>query len=224
MTHPTEEDLVLFLFDEAEDPTIVREHVAACAECQEELATLRRTLAEVDALEPPERGEDYGARVWRRLEPSLRPRRLFRIHHLVAAAAAVILIAFFAGRLSVDRSDARPENVRERVLLVALSSHLEESQVLLLEAVNRNDDLDRERAEDLLRASRLYRQSAVRVGDAATADVLEDLERILLDVSQGPESDRSAIGDRIEERDMLFKIRVLQASLREREKKNVRKF
>jgi hypothetical protein len=224
MTHPTEEDLILLVYDEIEDGAPVREHLAGCPECQDELASLKRTLAEVDELDPPERGEDYGARVWRRLEPSLRAPRGFRFHYLVAAAAAVVLVAFFVGRLSVDRTEERPENVRERVLLVALSSHLEDSQVLLLEAANGGEDVDRVRAEDLLRASRLYRQSAVRLGDVTTVDVLEDLERILLDVSQGPEADRSAIGERIVERDVLFKIRVLQASLREREKKSVRKF
>jgi hypothetical protein len=224
MTHPTEEDLILLVYDEIEDGAHVREHVAGCAECRDELASLKRTLAEVDELEPPERGEDYGARVWHRLAPSLRAPGGFRFHYLVAAAAAVVLVAFFVGRLSVDRTEERAENVQERVLLVALSSHLEDSQVLLIEAANGGEDLDRVRAEDLLRASRLYRQSAVRLGDGTTADVLEELERILLDVSQGPEADRSAIGERIVERDVLFKIRVLQASLREREKKSVRKF
>jgi hypothetical protein len=118
---------------------------------------------------------------------------------------------------------ARTGQIRERILLVALSDHLEQSQVLLLEVVNRGDgsasplaSLERERAGELLQASRLYRQTAYQVGEVAAADVLEELERILLDVSQGPESlqAREGLRSRIEERDMLFKLRVLGSTVK----------
>jgi len=89
--------------------------------------------------------------------------------------------------------------------------------------VNRGDgsasplaSLERERAGELLQASRLYRQTAYQVGEVAAADVLEELERILLDVSQGPESlqAREGLRSRIEERDMLFKLRVLGSTVK----------
>jgi hypothetical protein len=94
--------------------------------------------------------------------------------------------------------------------------------VLLLEVVNRGGEspslapVERERAAELLQASRLYRQTAYEVGEVATADVLEELERILLDMSQGPESleAREGLRSRIEERDLLFKLRVLGSNVK----------
>jgi anti-sigma factor RsiW len=227
MNHPSEEDLVLHLYGDADESDTVRAHVEACSRCREEVALLRQVLAEVDEVAPPERPEDYGARVWERVSKSLPkagssagPRRL---GFWLAAAALVLMATFLAGRFTARRSEdqiARAGQVRERVLLVALAGHLEESKVLLLEVANRPEGgaeaVDRERAGQLLQASRLYRQTAYRLGDVATADVLDELERILLDVSQGPSSldARAALKSRIEERDMLFKLRVLSSKVR----------
>jgi hypothetical protein len=227
MSHPSEEDLVLHLYGDADESDTVRAHVAACARCREEVALLRQVLAEVDELTPPERPEDYGARVWERVSKSL-PKSgssgsPHRIGFWLAAAAVVLAATFLAGRFTARRSEdqiARAGQVRERVLLVALADHLEESKVLLLEVANRPEGgaeaVDRERAGQLLQASRLYRQTAYRLGDVATADVLDELERILLDVSQGPMSfeSRVALKSRIEERDMLFKLRVLSSKVK----------
>jgi hypothetical protein len=227
MNHPNEEDLVLHLYGEAEDQDAVREHVEACAPCRDELALLRKVLAEVDEMPIPERPNDYGARVWNRLAKQLpRSRRWhapIRLGYLAAAAAVILIATFLAGRFSarnVDTGRAEEGRIRERVLLVALSDHLDQSQVLLLEVVNRGETeavpLDRERAAELLQASRLYRQTAYRVGEVATADVLEELENVLLDVSQGPDTAEAieALRNRIQERDMLFKLRVLGSNVK----------
>jgi hypothetical protein len=243
MSHPTQEDLVSYLYFDHEDAASLEAHLDGCSSCREEVALLRRVLAEVSAADDvPERPADYGERVWRRVAAGLpahsgwRARMPLRPSVLLAAAAVVILATFLAGRFSgrwgSSASDVEGERqeragkVPERVLLVALSDHVEESQVLLLELANRGQGiaaspLDREKAEELLRASRLYRQSAYRLGDAATADVLEDLERLLLDVSHAPESGegQKSIQDRIRDRDMLFKLRVLDASVKSREQK-----
>jgi hypothetical protein len=229
MSHPSEDDLILHFYGEADDSTL-REHVDSCPRCREELRLLREALTEVDEVAPPERGEDYGARVWERIEEELPragwwKRAPVRFGYLLAAAAVVLVATFLAGRFSARRdleSGEKNREIRERILLVALGDHLEASQVLLLEVANRGDvaaaPLDREKAEDLLRASRLYRQSALHLGDVATADVLEDLERLLLDVSHEPDTAEAQKGirARMEERDVLFKLRVLEASVRHR--------
>ncbi len=225
MNHPSEEDLVLHLYGEANESG----HLEICARCREELALLRQVLAEVDELTPPERPSDYGARVWERVSKELPGTKRSRSYYWLAAAAVLLAATFLAGRFTA-RPDpdevvelARAGQIRERILLVALSDHLEQSQVLLLEVVNRGDGaaspiapLERERAAELLQASRLYRQTAYQVGEVAAADVLEELERILLDVSQGPESleARQGLKNRIEERDLLFKLRVLGSTVR----------
>ena len=230
MNHPSEEDLVLHLYGEADESDFLRKHLESCARCREDLAVLRQVLAEVDELTPPERPSDYGARVWERVSKELPATKRSRPYYWLAAAAVLLAATFLAGRFTArpDADDlvelARAGQIRERILLVALSDHLEQSQVLLLEVVNRGDDgsasplapLERERAAELLQASRLYRQTAYQVGEVAAADVLEDLERILLDVSQGPESleARQGLKSRIEERDMLFKLRVLGSTVK----------
>jgi hypothetical protein len=226
MNHPSEEDLVLHLYGEADDSELLREHLESCARCREEVAVLRQVLAEVDEMTPPERPPDYGARVWERVSKELPRKKRSRSYYWLAAAAVLLVATFLAGRFTAppDELDlARAGQIRERILFVALSDHLEESQVLLLEVVNRGDGaatapapLERERAAELLQASRLYRQTAYTVGDVTAADVLEELERILLDLSQGPESleAREALRSRIEERDMLFKLRILGSTVK----------
>jgi hypothetical protein len=226
MNHPSEEDLVLHLYGEAEESDVLRKHLESCARCREELSVLRQVLSEVDELTPPERPPDYGARVWERVSKELPPARRHRPYYWLAAAAVLLVATFLAGRYTAPPDEVDPAGagrIRERVLLVALSDHLEQSQVLLLEVVNRGDGaapllapLERERAAELLQASRLYRQTAYQVGEVATADVLEELERILLDMSQGPESfeAREGLRSRIEERDLLFKLRVLGSTVK----------
>jgi hypothetical protein len=225
MSHPSEEDLVLHLYGEANESAFLREHLESCARCRDEVALLRQVLAEVDEVTPPERPLDYGARVWERVSKELPAARRPRTYYWLAAAAALLAATFLAGRITAPPpkvDTARAGQIRERVLLVALSDHLEQSQVLLLEVINRGGEapflapVERERAAELLQASRLYRQTAYQVGEVATADVLEELERILLDVSQGPESveAREGLKSRIEERDLLFKLRVLGSNVK----------
>jgi hypothetical protein len=230
MSHPSEDDWILHFYGEAGDSLALEEHIHSCARCREEMRLLREALSEVGDAAPPERGDDYGRRVWERIAKEL-PRAGWRraparYGYLLAAAAAVLLATFLAGRFSarrdLDDAGEKGREIRERILLVALGDHLQASQVLLLEIANRGEvaagPLDRDRAEELLRASRLYRQSALRLGDVATADVLEDLERLLLDVSHEPDTVEAhrGIRTRMEERDVLFKLRVLEASVRHR--------
>jgi len=65
--------------------------------------------------------------------------------------------------------------------------------MVLVELVSAEDDKgnvdissERARAEQLLAANRLYRQTAMTTGDAAMASVLDDLERVLVDVAASP--------------------------------------
>lgn len=234
MTHPTEEEMVLYLYHEGLDEDLVKEHVEACPSCREELDVLRGVLGQVEDAEPPERPDDYEERVWERLSRRLpaethRPKRI-SWGYLVAAAAAILIASFLAGRFTATNptnplapsSANTPSQLREGVLLIALGDHLEESQLLLMEVANRPSGLsetttfERERATELLQASRLYRQTASGLGEVATADVLEELERLLLDLSHGPDSAeaQAALRSRIEEDDLLFKLRVLEANLR----------
>jgi hypothetical protein len=80
---------------------------------------------------------------------------------------------------------------------------------------------ERARARELLAANRLYRQTAASAGEHGVSDVLEDLERVLLEATHGasPVSMESLEGlsRRAEAEGVLFKIRVLGSRVRERE-------
>jgi len=77
-------------------------------------------------------------------------------------------------------------------------------------------------ARRLLDDNRLYRQTAAQVHDGAVGDVLDQLERLLVDLSHRPstvsESEFEDIRRRIEAQGILFKVRVIGSEVREREK------
>jgi uncharacterized membrane protein YccC len=141
---------------------------------------------------------------------------------LAGALAAVALAAFLAGRFW--RGAERPA-ARERILLVTVGDHLERSEVVLVELLHApagegERRLDRARAEELLAANRLYRQSANAAGERAVSDVLDDLERVLLETAHGPSSSAEELENvrrRAEAEGVLFKIRVLGSRVRQRE-------
>ena len=193
----------------------------------------RRTIDLVtSALPVPERGQDYGREVWSRLSPALtasRSRRRFaslaRSPWAAAAAVAILVTgAFFLGRATSRPPDA-PVSVeaRRRILLAAVGDHLERSRRALIEYVNAGPEgapRQRALAEDLVAASRLYRQTAARSGEPGVAEVLEEVERILLEIANGPEQPtpdaRAALARRLDTEGVLFKIEIIGAHATER--------
>jgi hypothetical protein len=195
----------------------------------------------LDAIVVPERGPDYGQRVWERIEDKLvppsapRPARVIFPWRWAAAAgfAALLVGAFLAGRFfpwtprpEATASDALASTqVRERVLRAAVGDYLERSQVVLVELANASPNgllditAEQERAADLVTENRLYRQTAARTGDAAVAGLLEELERVLLEIAHAPPQispeGLESLRKRLEAEGILFKIRVLGTNVRE---------
>jgi hypothetical protein len=235
MTHLDEERLVALCFGDGTPDDAA--HARECPECAAAADELRAMLVTVEPGEIPERGEDYGAQVWDRLQERLERERRWTRRSVLrrrtvtwGALAASLLVAFLAGREfprpAPPVAEAIPEAARERILLLAVGDHLERSQVLLVELINATPGagLDvpaaQESAESLVTANRLYRASAVQAGDTGVASVLEELERVLVEVARQP-PDASAkelerIRRRIEERGILFKVRVIESQVRER--------
>jgi len=235
MTHLDEERLVALCFGDGTPADAA--HAASCPECAAAAERLWATLAAVEPGDIPERDEDYGRVVWERLQARLEAERrwirrsaLRRRTVTWGALAASLLIAFLAGREfprpAPPVAEAIPEAARERILLLAVGDHLERSQVLLVELINAAPGaaLDvpsaQESAESLVTANRLYRASAIQAGDTGVASVLEELERVLVEVAhQGPGAsakEMERIRRRIEERGILFKVRVIESQVRER--------
>lgn len=249
MNHLSEEELVLYYYGEyysgeATGGEAAR-HLAQCADCREAHAALERVFEALDAVPAPEPHPEYGAEVWRRIEhrlpagqPAVFDRPPFRVPALRWAIAGVALAgllvaAFLAGRF-YPRPASQPAptaaldpQAGERVLLVAVADYLERSQMVLIELANANPQgtldisSERERAAGLVSESRLYRQTAARTGDRAVASVLDDLDRVLLDVSHSPSQlpaeDLEKLRSRLAAEGILFKIRVLGSNVRHRE-------
>jgi hypothetical protein len=246
MKHLSEDDLVLHYYGELpavgeRDATV---HLGECADCRRELTRLQRVLGVLDeAAIAPALPEGFERTVWARLEPNLPVRRpltrwlgVWSPAPLALAAALLLIVgaAFFAGRLSSPRTETPVagtpapggEQVRERIFLIDLGEHLDRSQRVLVELASGAGPLDvtgdRERAEQLLAANRLYRQSAAFSGDAAFGDLLDELERFLVELASGPEhlsaQNLDLLRKQIEARGLLFRVRVISSEVKEREK------
>jgi hypothetical protein len=248
MKHLSEEQLVLYYYGEKEGRRPTEAHLQECAACRGQLESLQRVLDAVEAPPAPERGEQYGAQVWDRIRAHLPEReqpmlwqRLWqpRLWAAGAAVAALILAAFLVGRFyprppvpPVVAQQPTQQQIRERVLLVAVSDHLEHSQMLLVELTHTPEsgtvDLsaEQQRAQELVASNRLYRQTAESVGDTSLANVLDELERTLIDIAHQPSQVNAAemeqIRQRIEKQGILFKVRVVGATVRAKEKKENR--
>jgi hypothetical protein len=246
MTHLTEDDMVLHYYGEAGDLGSARAHLTECEACRQTFEDLSRTLQAMTAADVPERGESYGAQVWAGIQPRLAtpeahawPRRVaafFTWPRLATAGALATLLvaAFVAGRYwaapaapsAPARAEAAPAPtaVRERILLVAVGEHLDRTQMVLAELSNIDAagpvDISAEQdwARDLVASNRLYRQTAARDGKAAVADVLGELERVLVDIANGPATaspaDLERLRDRLESQGIVFKVRVLGSQIK----------
>ena len=236
MSHPSEDDLILHYYREGGVSPAIEAHLASCAACSTAFATLRADLSSVTEEPIPVRGEEHGEKVWRDLQPRLRvrpaPRRMPAGRWWAPAAlAASLLAAFLVGRHFPAGGPSPapiPEQARDRIFLVMVGDHLERSEMVLLEVANAegNEPVDvrsaQASAENLVAANRLFRLSARRAGEPGMASVLDELERVLLEVAHGPSTQgpeaREQLRRRLESGDILFKVRVLESTVRSKEK------
>ena len=244
--HLNEDDLVLHYYGEMPpaDEGRATAHLAACGDCQQHYTKLQRVMAFVDSAPAVEAAPGFERIAWARLEPALASSGrgawrwfLFSPATLALAAGVLLLIgaSFTAGRLTRATTPAgaaapqSAERVRERILLVDLGVHLDRSQMVLVELVSAGGDTgdvdistERARAEQLVAVNRLYRQTALSTGDANMASVLDDLERVLVDIAASPatvsQEDLDAVRRRIDSKELLFKVRVVTSQVRERQR------
>lgn len=242
MKHMTEEQLIAYREGVAAERSQFAEHLAACQECRAEFERIEAVLAALDTLPVPNPGDDYGRRVWQQIAPRLparparwwqawfEPRRLAAFGTVAALVVGAFLIGRRTGHPGTPDLTASKEQIRERVLVVAVGDHLGRSERMLIELSNAepsdsakkvNISAEQSRAEDLLDENRLYRQTALQEGDAALASVLDELERVLLDVAHSPDEVTPAqlekIRQKIESQGILFKVRVVGRELQERQ-------
>src|SRR5580704_2393475 len=165
--HLNEEQLLDYRYGDLADANApagntVEAHLHECENCRASYESLKSVLAMVEALPVAEPGPHFEARVWNKIAPNLQrpgfdwskltawmsPKRLI----VFGTVAALIVVAFFAGRISLkqnqnnvtpaapqvaDATNANaPGQVRERILLVAVGDHLDRAQSVLLEISN----------------------------------------------------------------------------------------
>jgi hypothetical protein len=243
MKHLTEEQLILYYYREFADTAAVEAHLALCDDCRRHHEDLRTALDTVETPTLPERSESYGAEIWTRLRPRLEPpprldwMAFFQPRRLVAlgTVTALIAVAFLAGRFwprpEVNTPQVISARAQDRIFLLAVGEHLDRTQGVLLELLNTSSDgpvnisAEQQRAEDLIAANRIYRQTATRAGEPGIANVLDDLERVLLEIARGPSelsaADLQEVRQRIENQGILFKVRVTDSTVHEREREGV---
>ena len=238
MKHPSQGDLILHYYGES--GAGIAQHMAKCPECRASFEHLTSTLSAITLPDPPPRGEDYSAEVWSRIKPKLYARTmpvpwwdLSRRWAIVATVAVLITMAFVAGRYTnrpPANSPVKPveatnnPQLPQKVLVFALGDYLDRSEMLLVEVAhaNRPEDLDlnaqRRYASELVATNRLYRETAQRLGDADTGALLDQLERVLLQLEHTPQgataTDIQQLRQEIDSGALLFKVRVAQVHMK----------
>jgi hypothetical protein len=232
MKHFEEEELVEYYYQESANMGESERHLKACPACAQRYAELCRVLEAVARPTPRPRGQDYVERVWQSIGAFLpvyeKPKRSWMRYYrpLGWAAACVLLVAvaFVAGRRwerkqAPQVAGAVDPQARQRVVIVVLGDHLDRSERLLVQ-LNHADGNDvsalplRSEARELLANNRLVRQSAMRAGDLNVEASLDRLERLLMELSNEPDSLTEADLNRIRQEmntdGLLFDIRVLR--------------
>jgi hypothetical protein len=241
--HLTEDELILRYYGEIEraDHARVESHLASCADCQLAEGKLRRVMTLVDTAAAVEAPIGFERTAWARLEPALDSNRSgwraffwFPQWALGGGVAALVIAAFVAGRVSGgDATGPAPGPVAavadfepEGVLHTAVGDHLDRTQMMLVELANAESDGadvlagEQARAGDLVAANRVIRQSALQSGNGQVVDILEDLERVLLEIANAPadvtSNDLTDLQSRITREDLLFRLRVIASEMRQR--------
>lgn len=246
MSHPSDEKLVLYLLGDQDDREQLQPHVSSCDRCRREIDRLRRLLGQVEAAPVPEPDAGFEERIWARqrqalLEDGIAAARAesatvetpavarfwnMRRMLLAGALAASLVLAFLAGLYTprpgaeITPTDGGPG--KDRVLLVALGDHLERTRMVLVELANASDletfRAQQAHARSLIGDNRLYRQTAQLNGQPAVAEVLDEIERVLLEVArssdEAPADELAWLRQRLADRDLLFKVSVIEGSAR----------
>jgi hypothetical protein len=233
MNHLEEAELVEHYYEESVSMGESERHLKACPVCARRYAELCRVLDAVDTPTAPARKEDYVEQIWQSIGTSLpryeKPKsswfRFYRPLGWAAACVLLVAVAFVAGRkwerkqgssvaLAVD------PQARQRVVIVILGDHLDRSERLLVQ-LNHAEGSDlsalplRSEARELLASNRLVRQSAMQAGNLNVEPSLDRLERLLMELSNEPDSLTEADLDRLRQEmntdGLLFDIRVLRS-------------
>ena len=238
--HLTEQELVLHFYEPGGSD---ERHLADCPRCASEFAQIRAMLSAID-YPVPERAADYEAQLWSTLKPRLdvtdspkasmwhallQPRKWA----IAGALAILVVAAFLAGRYLPHHEQSSPlvkveapKTGSDRVLMVAVGDHLDRTEMILVAPANTPAEgkvdisAERELAQSLVNENRLYRQTAQHDKDTEIANVLDQVERVLIDIAHHPDSvsgkELEQLQQRIQSQGVLFKVRVIESKVKAR--------
>ncbi len=239
--HLSEQELVLHFYEPGRS---TQRHLAECSTCAAEFAHIQATLSAID-YPVPERAADYEAQLWSTLKPRLdvtvspkaspwhallQPRKWA----IAGALAVLVMVAFLAGRYLPRHEqpsplvtvETPPKTGNDRVLMVAVGDHLDRTEMILVELANTPAEgkvdisAERELAQSLVNENRLYRQTAQHDKDTEIANVLDQVERVLIDIAHHPDSvsgkELEQLQQRIQSQGVLFKVRVIESKVKAR--------
>ena len=238
MKHLNEEEMVEVYYGEGGAPAVA--HLAGCRECSTQFAGLKKDLEGAMRTAVPERGAEYGERVWQALRPRLIPyekkalgwHRFFghgwvqwKTAVVALGCAGLVAAAFIGGRIwerhekGTTTATHSSEQAQQRVVLVVLTDHLDRTERLLV-SLEHADSGDRaenaqmqSEARELLASNRLYRATASQAGDPALAGALDKLQGVLAEIANDPDltaADLERVRTEMNTEGILFEIRVLR--------------
>lgn len=243
MSQVSDDTLLLFHYGELAESEMdrLREWLATDAALAERYADLAAML---DSVPEPDAARDdfYGRRVWQAIEPRLdktagnaTKHSWWRMTGLAAGIGLVAITAYQLGRNTAEiptpeqafveapeRSDGR-----SRFVQASLRNHMNSASRLFLEIENAESygvvDVEAERnwAMTLLVANRLYRLAAEQSGQARIAQVLADMEPMLIELANSDrvvsDAEFNALRQRLANSDITFKANATSRSLDERQ-------
>ena len=130
MKHYTEEDLILYYYNERGHSTDVEVHLDRCETCAAAYRELTRTLRLIATPDAPERGDQYGLEVWQRIRHRLPEQEVpwwslwFRADRLATAGAFAVLMlaAFVTGRWWSSPDGTLPPTLAPRPSVLPISA------------------------------------------------------------------------------------------------------
>ncbi len=239
-----DDELVLLHYGEldAREAEALRARFANDSELAARFAALSAELDSAPDLPVPERDDLYGRRVWARVDAALDAGETkrgwaawpgFRYAGGLLVASLVALVAFQLGRhapapdthmVAIDTmaNDAASTDRQATLLQASLVTHFDSADRLLTEIANNqsgevNIEAEKEWAKVLLVANRLYRFAAQQAGQHRIAQLLGDMEPVLIELANGagqltPDEYR-VLRQSISDRDLLFKVRSTNIAL-----------
>jgi hypothetical protein len=244
--HATEDELIARLSGDLDDDQAARidAHLARCGQCRSDWEDWTDVVRLTAHAPVPEPDAEFEARLWTRVAGAIArtssagPHWTARSRVWLGAWAAIVMAAAGAGVVwgrtnpgpAPSPAEAHavvdPQGARERVLLSALTDHFADTEVLLVELLNAPETpspelaFERATASDLVASGRLYRETARQTGDPQLANVLDDLESVLVEVARSPDtvSPRQVDAWRahIQDDGLLFKVRAVSETVQTR--------